>query len=211
MTDSKKNLLNNGNYYLHGNYVKMSEIESPGVKEPSEPSGNFIYSCKDRRFLSVMVYFHIDNFQNYLQSDLDLFNVCNLPIEVDPQGLAKNGTAVDNSHYVDPSDPDNPIARPYLAFGEGGVRDAEDAQVILHEYGHAIQDNCNPGFNNPRSGVGEGFGDILAAIYFDDRHKDKKTRGLMFSWDAAPFAGPVRPWEGRRYDNNLVFDGPEYR
>jgi hypothetical protein len=197
---------NNGSYYLDGKYVKMLEIESPEAKEPVEPSGNFVYSCNDHRFLNVMVYYHIDNFQNYLQNHLDLFNICNFSLEVDPQGL--NGD--DNSHYSPPALPQNPIGRPYLAFGEGGVRDAEDAQVILHEYGHAIQDNCNPGFNNPRSGVGEGFGDILAAIYYDDKHKELKTRGLMFSWDASPFGSPAAFWPGRRYDIDWLFDGPEY-
>ena len=31
-------------------------------------------------------------------------------------------------------------------FGKGGVDDAEDAEVIWHEYGHAIQDAQVPGF-----------------------------------------------------------------
>jgi hypothetical protein len=31
---------------------------------------------------------------------------------------------------------------------QGGVDDAEDADVILHEYGHAIQDNQVPGFGS---------------------------------------------------------------
>ena len=154
-----------------------------------------------------MTYYHIDNFQNYFQNNLDLFNICNFSLEVDPQGL--NGH--DQSHYSPPILPGNPHGRPYLAFGEGGVRDAEDVQVILHEYGHAIQDNCNPGFNNPRSGVGEGFGDALAAIYYDDKHKEAKTRGFMFSWDAAPFGSPAAFWAGRRYDIVWLFDGPEYR
>jgi hypothetical protein len=33
-----------------------------------------------------------------------------------------------------------------LAFGEGGVDDAEDVDVVLHEYGHAIQHDTVPGW-----------------------------------------------------------------
>ena len=49
----------------------------------------------------------------------------------------------DNSFYSD--------ADHALHFGDGGVDDAEDADVVLHEYGHSIQDNQVPGFGPGRS------------------------------------------------------------
>ncbi len=53
------------------------------------------------------------------------------------------GFTDDNSFY----DPE--IDR--ITFGTGGVDDAEDAEVIWHEYGHAIQDDQVPGFgSSPR-------------------------------------------------------------
>jgi Zn-dependent metalloprotease len=44
------------------------------------------------------------------------------------------------------------------------VDDAEDAEVIWHEYGHSIQDNQVPGFgeSSEAEGIGEGFGDYWA-------------------------------------------------
>ena len=42
-----------------------------------------------------------------------------------------------------------------LHFGDGGVDDAEDADIVLHEYGHSIQDNQVPGYgpgSTPSSG-----------------------------------------------------------
>jgi Zn-dependent metalloprotease len=44
------------------------------------------------------------------------------------------------------------------------VDDAEDAEVIVHEYGHSVQDSQVPGFGtNLESGsIGEGFSDYLA-------------------------------------------------
>ena len=55
----------------------------------------------------------------------------------------------------------------YLLFGEGGVDDAEDADVIIHEYAHAISYAASPETNSgtERRGLDEGLGDYFAAIY----------------------------------------------
>ena len=89
--------------------------------------------------------------------------------------------------------------------------DESDAMVVLHEYGHAIQDNQNPGFSAYAAGVSEGFGDFLAAAYFDDKHVNPaNTRGLMMGWDASPFGATTASWPGRRYDVPWLFGGPEW-
>ena len=49
------------------------------------------------------------------------------------QDIRINQLGIDNSFSWDKHD--------VLRFGKGGVDDAEDAEVILHEYGHAIQDS----------------------------------------------------------------------
>ncbi|KAI9771881.1 MAG: hypothetical protein M1840_001651 [Geoglossum simile] len=182
-----------GNLHLDGAFVQMAEIETPAFNEPANTTGDFRFSTADRAFLNGMCYFHIDTFQNYVQTILGLSNVANFSIAIDPQGLGE----ADNSHYL--SGPKQ------ITFGEGGVPDAQDAMVILHEYGHAIQDNVNPGFNNPASGVGEGFGDFLSAVFYDDKHTNpSSTRGWMMSWDARG------GWPGRRYDRTFNFNDPEY-
>src|SRR5262249_6371378 len=141
-----------GKLHLDGAYATMEELESPTQAEPTSAAGDFSFSWNDAHFLDAMAYYHIDRFQNYIQATLLLSNVANFAIPVDPQGL--NGA--DNSHYV-------PGANPYISYGStsGGnpVPDAADAMVVLHEYGHAIQDNVNSPFGIPGSGVGEGFGD----------------------------------------------------
>ena len=53
-----------------------------------------------------------------------------------------------------------------IKLGKGGVDDAEDAEVILHEYGHAIQDSQQVPFGYGASleagSIGEGFADYWA-------------------------------------------------
>jgi len=94
----------------------------------------FLFTRQDRAFKEVMVYYHIDRVQRYIQG-LGFNNVLNHPIEVNIDGRAD-----DNSDY-------SPTTKS-LTFGTGGVDDAEDAEIILHEYGHAIQDNQVPGFGD---------------------------------------------------------------
>ena len=55
-----------------------------------------------------------------------------------------------------------------LRFGKGGVDDAEDAEVILHEYGHAIHFSQNFSFASSEAGaISEGFGDYWGVTVSD--------------------------------------------
>lgn len=187
-----------GQYHLDGSYVHVDEIESPAHAEPTSATGDFTYPPDNRDFLASMVYYHIDRFQDHIQTQLGVTNVGNFSIPVDPQGY--NGA--DNSRY-------DPVGK-NLAFGEGGIPDAADAAVVLHEYGHALQDDANPGMGAGAyaGGVTEGFGDFLYAVFYDDKHANPAaTRGLTFPWDANPTDGF---WSGRRYDVAWLFDGPEF-
>jgi hypothetical protein len=185
-----------GRLRLDGAWVQMEDFVLPTSAEPTSPSGRFIFSAKSRRFLNVMAYFHIDRFQQYVQNELGLPDMGSSPVRVDPQGEngADGSTGGANG----------------LSFGEGGVDDASDAMIVLHEYGHFLQDAARPGssFGNFPGGVSEGFCDFLAAVYYDDKHADPAaTRGHMFSWDANSTDGF---WPGRRYDHELPLSGPGF-
>jgi hypothetical protein len=192
---------------LNGEHVRMATEEDPAVAAPANLTGDFGFAWTDNGFLDAMAYYHIDRIQEYIETTLGLTDAANYSIAVDPQGL--NG--IDNSHYQSLGG-----GQGYIAFGGGlqpipgtnPVPDAADAMVVLHEYGHALQDNANPGFDDPVSGIGEGWGDTLAAIFFDAKHADPAaTRGFMMSWDSEMGTGS---WPGRRYDVTWLFDGPEY-
>lgn len=185
---------------LRGRYVRIEDIEPPHFPAPESASGDFRIPPKEadafsRLFLAVMVYYHIDSFMSFLERTLELGPILPGPINADP--VARDGQ--DNSAYMSLSKA--------LVFGEGGIPDASDAHVVLHELGHAIQDALAPGFRGFETGIGEGFGDFLAAVYFDDHANPTQTRGRVLSWDAN---ATDAFWPGRRYDVEWTFDGPEY-
>lgn len=185
-----------GKYRLDGAWVHTEDYDLPTYQEPASRKARFRYSWKSRKFLSVMAYFHIERFQRYLRSDLGLDDVAAFSVRVDGQG--QEGLDVSTA------------APDAISFGEGGVPDATDAMVILHEYGHVIQESIQKysSTGNHASGLSEGFPDFLAAVYYDDKHADPaQTRGTMFSWNSNPTDGSQ---PARTYDLPHRFDGPEW-
>ena len=81
-----------------------------------------------------------------------------------------------------------------LHFGDGGVDDAEDADVVVHEYGHSIQDNQVPGWgpggNTEQRAMGEGFGDFLAGMTYlttGNATYLSSYRYCIAEWDATAY------------------------
>jgi len=112
-------------------------------------------------------------------------------VRVDPHGL--NGS--DNSHYLS--------ATQELAFGEGGVDDAEDADVLVHELGHGIHDWLTGGSYSRVEGLSEGFGDYLAASYGREKSKLDSTHPEyhhIYNWD-----GHNEYWGGRTTNVNAKY------
>jgi hypothetical protein len=135
-----------------------------------------------------MTYFHLDQSQRYMQTlgFTGATGIIERPIRVDTDGA--NGA--DNSFYS-PGNPD------YLSFGHGCVDDNEDVDVILHEYGHAIQANINANWDGGDTGaMGEGFGDYWAGSYsYSTPNGASGDYGKVYTWD-----GAAGCWDGRRMD-----------
>ncbi len=145
---------------LSGPHVRIVDTDSPTTVQANaaEP---LVFDRGQNGFEEVMAYYHIDRNQRYLQSlgYTGSRQIVGEPIDVDAHGAG----GADNSFFVVSTRPG--FGR--LVFGDGGVDDAEDADILLHEYGHAIQESIAPGaFFGARAGqgraMGEGFGDYWA-------------------------------------------------
>jgi Zn-dependent metalloprotease len=160
-----------GSGVLDGPFV--STATTP--KRKKKKNLDFRFRRGTRAFTEVMAYFHIDRVQRYLQ-DLGFRNLLNRPIRVNVVGQSE-----DNSFY-------SPATKD-LYFGTGGVNDSEDAEIILHEYGHAVQDAQMPNFGRSAEcgAMGEGFGDYLAASYFAE-DKPARLRPCVGTWDGVSYS-----------------------
>jgi hypothetical protein len=158
-----------GTGHLDGRYVTTR----PTHHRFRATNGDFRVTSDRHGFTEVMAYFHIDGAIRYLErlGYTGRRAVFREPFEVDVGGMAD-----DNSEY-------SPHLR-RITLGRGGVPDAEDADVILHEFGHAIQDAICPNFGQSAeaAAMGEGFGDYLAASYFDDK-RSRPYRTSVMTWD----------------------------
>jgi len=153
------------------------------------------FQSDNPRFEEVMTYFHIDRAIGYLES---LGFRGSRAIFREPLAINANGTDEDNSWY-------SPHDRS-ITFGSGGVDDAEDAEIILHEFGHAIQDAICPGFGQSpeASAMGEGFGDYFAASFFAEK-KPRRYQTSIGTWDGVEMTQFDPPCV-RRVDLKLTYE-----
>jgi Zn-dependent metalloprotease len=97
-----------------------------------------------------------------------------------------------------------------LRFGKGGVDDAEDAEVILHEYGHAIHFSQNFSFASEEAGaISEGFADYWAVTVSDVVAQSLGVPELeplpcVADWDSTSYTRTV-PHCLRRVDTDLHY------
>lgn len=181
-----------GSGYLDGTYASSSRTK----KRSFNASNTFNFDRSQLGFSETMGYYFIDYAQRYIQS-LGFTNVNNRQ-----QVFSANGTNQDNSFY-------SPSTKA-LTFGTGGVDDAEDAEVILHEYGHSIQDNQKPGFGsgNEAGAMGEGFGDYWGSSVGAQTSAGFQDTCVM-DWDATSYSSANPPClrrvdTSKHYPENVV-------
>jgi len=184
-----------GSGYLRGDWANItSETGTPAYS----PDNTFIYGRNDDRFEQVMAYYWVTEAQKYIQS-LG-FGSTYRPVNMESQNIRINQWGQDNSYSWDKKD--------VMRFGKGGVDDAEDAEVILHEYGHAIQDSQMTPFGGfgtslEAGAIGEGFGDYWAATV-SNVVAPTPDPACIADWDSVSYTAGT-PHCLRRVDTNLHY------
>jgi hypothetical protein len=167
--------LNDPRGCLRGTYVKV-DLGS-NERRVCKRSLDWSVGRSAERFEALMAYYHVDRTRAYLES-LDLED----GLRRRPVVAHANAIRVDQSFF-------SPRTHE-LTFGAGGVDDGEDGDVIVHEYGHAVQDQQVSRFGRRPQGaaMGEGWGDYIAAVMSaETTGGSEKFDPCMFEWDATSY------------------------
>jgi hypothetical protein len=165
---------------LTGTYAKV--LSDTGKAAQVGPNG-FIYTRDQDQFEQVMAYYWITQAQHYIQS-LKIGR----PVNQRQQLVRINQFGGDNSFYRDG------FNKLTITYGKGGVDDAEDGEVIDHEYGHSVQDNQVPGFGSSEEAgsIGEGFSDYLAVEVSNAVTHNTFQQPCVADWDSTSYTpGPI--------------------
>lgn len=144
-----------GSGYLTGPWATTAETKD----RVRRPNLDFSSTRAGDVFEEVMAYYHADAYQRYLQSLRLTANARQQPFDVHDRlyGYEYAGASYN-------------LVTKVIACGTLGVDMAEDADIVVHEYGHAIHDDVQGGTTlwTENHSMSEGYGDWFACSYFDD-------------------------------------------
>lgn len=186
--------LTSGVYKLKSSYVEITDFEAPTTSLFTQATNAFNFTRSNNAFEAVNVFYHLDKSLRYINETLGITCRPSLNggvLRYDPSGLS----GADNSHFLPSTD--------QISFGEGCVDDAEDADVIWHEFGHGVHKWMTNG--NVSQYLGEGNSDYWAQSYSRSLNQWQLTDAAsqyMFSWD-----GHNTCWAGRTTDYYGVYPG----
>ncbi len=185
-----------GVYKLQGPFATIVDTESPFKGLFTQASTTFNFDRSNDAFEAVNCYYHVDHMMRYINNVL---GVSVMPyqyaggVRFDPSGLSGD----DNSHYT--------TSNGVIAFGEGGVDDAEDADVVIHELGHGLHDWLTAGGLSQVNGLSEGTGDYVCQSYsrsLGQWASNEAPYHWTFSWD-----GHNEFWGGRITNSTALYPG----
>ena len=152
---------------------------TPG--QASSATRDYNFTRDDNRFEEAQAYLAVTGVQKTYAS-LGFPGIFPGPVPIDVHCIPD-----DNSFF---STSDNA-----LHMGDGGVDDAEDSDVTVHEFGHATQaaqvPGFGPGLDTEQRAMGEGFGDFLATYYYlqtGNAAYQAARRFCVMEWDATSYA-----------------------
>ena len=199
-----------GTGYLDGEWANVRQHDrQPGLlRRPAV----YNYNRSDDRFEQVMAYYWVTAAQKYIQS---------LGFGTGAARRSTRSRRTSASTSGGRTTPSRWDKNDVIRLGKGGVDDGEDAEVIMHEYGHAVHDAQVPGFGTSleAGAIGEAFGDYLAVTVGQRsraRRRPASPAACVADWDSVSYdadacrtacAGSTSTSSSRTVANQVHFDG----
>ncbi|MDG2306828.1 MAG: choice-of-anchor B family protein [Candidatus Binatia bacterium] len=183
--------LDSGTGQLRGTWVDVTLAGGTCASSfAEEPDRIYDYTRDNPFFEQVMIYYTVDQIQEYFHSlGFDDDTGAQNGVRDFPSKANAQWDDADNSFYSTGDDA--------IHFGCGGVDDAEDADVIAHEFGHAVQHQQNSCWGGGEMGaMGEAFGDYLAYTFFlgaGDPTYQGSDAACIAEWDATSYSSTNPP------------------
>ncbi len=175
-----------GQFVLENEYVTLVDKTAPNHATHSSAFPNMFFVRSQHQFEQVNVLYH--TYEMVKRTEEYGHNLVKEPLKMDAH--AWDG---DDFSAFDEADTS-------IGFGVGGVDDAEDADVIIHELSHALAFLGSPFTNlgNERRALDEAMADYLASSYSVNLSTYDYQK--VFNWD-----GNIEAWGGRQLDNENVY------
>jgi subtilisin-like proprotein convertase family protein len=167
---------------LHGPWADVVDRQAPFI---APPEGSLLFDRTDDGFEPVNAYAHIHRNQEWVQSLGYRGTRAIAPYAVPVDAHAASGA--DNSFFIPSS---TQAGRGTLFYGDGGTDDAEDADIVVHEYSHALMEWISPGtfggtFGSETRALSEGTADYWAfSAHLDARRASGRDLYCFADWDA---------------------------
>ncbi|MDP9959875.1 T9SS type A sorting domain-containing protein [Chryseobacterium lathyri] len=181
-------------YKLKNAYVEIRNISAPNTTLFTQATNQFLFNRSELGFEAVNVFWHVDKSLKYINETLGI--TC--------RPATNAGAVLYDPHALSGSDNSRYTTSGALEFGQGGVDDGEDADVILHELGHGIHHWLSGGVSNT-DGLSEGCGDYWAQSYSRSLNQwaaSAPEYNWVFSWD-----GHNSSWDGRITNTTMTYPG----
>ena len=194
----------NGLYKLKGPYCVVKDITYPyGHTIPEDSTANFYYARNQLEFGAVMCYYYVDlAARRILELGYDIPDSLK-NFRIDPHGMNgdPNAQYVSSGNYVH-------MGSGY-ASGNSFVPACEDADVILHEYAHAMQYNIGAGSMSTlieTQSIKEGSSDYWATSF--KRSIYTNNWAAYASWFTMYYLNGRRTDLNWTYPTNMLWGAP---
>lgn len=188
----------NDSFFLKNQYAQIVELSAPATLPTYSRNGFFNYSRSHKSFEDVNVFANIYHFRQHIKA-IGFDTLGKISLKIDAHAL--NGSDQSEFDFFQ-----NDLK---LLFGDGGIDDAEDADVIVHEYSHFLSYSASGdnAYGSERLAIEEGMADYFACSY--SKNISPYNWQKVYNWDGN------ETWNGRscvttkNYKNDL--SGNRYR